>query len=289
MDLTKAKLEEYAAFLERLSHLPLVERVFAVVAFLKSMGLPAFCKRGNYVAVGAGASTVAQTYQLRLERNDGLLIIDSIGAPSSNADTICSSLRAGGAQYVVNDALMDAWAEVESSEDQRAFPWPVVMGAGDTLMLVVTGTGLTIIGIPVRGFHVDEMTAAIFRQVGELNVEGFNITMADARVMTGVISRVFQLDKEITHLVSKETLTGDTVRDAIGLQVKGIKLNPRDVGAAAAVIPPLSTRKSGARVSIGIAPGDSIDFTTRYTSAAAGTAKLQMTALARRRYREHCA
>lgn len=287
MHIDRERVVKLATIVEQLSYLPLTERILAFVRDMKARGeRDVFARPAHYVAAASGSSAAA-SYTLQLVRADGIFAVTEIEHPSDGtADILCSSLRVNGMQYVDSDAIMDAWCDAASSEDPRSLPWPIVVGAGDTMTSVVTGSNLNTSGIMVRGFHVDELTAAVLREVGELFVEGFNQTFAAAAVMGSNLDRVFQSEKEATHLVAKETLTGDAARSNVSISLKGQKLNPKDTGTGGLVIPPKSLRKAGARLSCGISPGDSYQQLPRYTSAGgAGTAKLQTTLIGRRRYR----
>lgn len=285
--LTKKQLDECAAYVEKLSHLRLVDRVLLFVSYAKARGVDAFARPAHYVAAGAGSSTTAQTYSLQLVRNDGILLLTEIEHPTDGtADILCTQLTTGadGRGHVDSSAVMDSWCVAESSEDPRELPWPIIVGAGDTLAVGVTGTNLPTTGILVRGFHVDPITSEVFRYVGELFVEGWNKTHAAAAVMEDrTLDRTFRFDEEITHVTAKETLTGDAARSQVQITLKGYKLHPK----AGAVIPPKSLRKPGSRLSASVTTNDSMQIDQRYTSAGgAGTAKLQVTILGRRRMRQ---
>lgn len=284
---TLKQLTEFAAYVEALSHLPLVERIFLWVTTAKARGLDVFANPAHYVAVAAGSATAAE-YTLELTRADmsgaaPIFMVTEIEHPSNGtADILCSSLKANGNETIDADAIADAWCDALSSEDQRALPWPILVPGNSSLVASFTGSSLNTSGLAVRGYHVDDLTAAVFRFVGELALEGYNRTYAAAATMETPIDRQFKrADKEVTHIVAKETLTGDAVRSSLEMLIKTIPIVPK----RQAVIPPISVRKASARVQIPIATNDSVTVKSRYTSAgAAGTAKLQVTFIGRRRY-----
>lgn len=292
VEVEKSKVLAYAGLLDSMSFLPLGERIICLIGAMKARGeVGVYAKKAQYIALAGSTSTTAQVYKLQTVKEDATLAIVSVAHPSDGtASIIATSMSVDSGDYVHADAVMDAWCDAPASEDARGLPWPIVVGGGGTFTLRVTGTSLPIstsspAGLAVHGFHIDALTAAVLRQVGELFVEGFNITFAAAATMTEPVRRKFDRAKEFTHLVAKETLTGDTVRASMEFQFKDWRLNPH-AGPEAVVIPPLSVRKAGARVSIAVEAGDRADFSYRYTSAAGtGTAILQVTGIGRARYR----
>lgn len=284
---TLKQLQEFATYVEQLSHLPLVERVFLWTTFAKQRGLDVFARTAAYLAVASGSSTAAE-YTLDLTRADagGLhpeFLLHELEHPSNGtADILFSSIKCNGNEHVTSDAIADAWCDALSSEDPRSLPWPIIVPGNSQLIARVSGSSLNTTGLKASGFHVDELTASVFRYVGELEVEGYNRTYAAAAIMSTDIDRKRLLPpKQLSHIVAKETLTGDAARSSLEILIKAIPAIPK----RQAVIPPLSLRKAAARVNIGIDTNDSIVVLSRYTSAGgAGTAKLQVTALARRRF-----
>jgi hypothetical protein len=285
---TKKQLTEFGAYVESLSHLPLVERLFMWTTFAKLRGLDVFARPAHYLATASGTSSAA-TYTTELVRHDiggfsSIFLVAEIEHPANGqADIVCSSIKANGNEIVDADVIADAWCDALTSEDQRALPWPIIVPANSSFEMQFTGGAvLNTTGVKVSGFHIDDLTAEVFRFVGELALEGFNKTYAAAAVMDTPIDRTFKREpKELSHIVAKETLTGDAARAAMTIQFKGTKIVPKDQ----AVIPPLSLRKASARVQIGLVPNDTVQVRSRYTSAGgAGTAKLQVTMIGRRRY-----
>lgn len=284
---TLKQLSEFAAYVEALSHLPLVERLFLWTTFAKARALDVWARPAHYIATAAG-SAAAATYTLELTRADmggasPIFLATEIEHPANGtADIVCSSFKANGNEHVDADVLADAWCDALSSENQRALPWPVLVPGNSSMELAFTGSSLNTTGLSVRGFHVDDLTAAVFRHVGEIVLEGYNKTYAAAAVMQTPIDRQHkQAPKELSHIVAKETLTGDAARSGLELLIRTIPLVPK----RQAVIPPLSLRKASARVQIALNTHDSVNVTSRYTSAGgAGTAKLQITTIGRRRF-----
>ncbi|MCC7108014.1 MAG: hypothetical protein IT382_01890 [Deltaproteobacteria bacterium] len=262
----------------------LATRILSFAAMLQARGdRTAYARPAYYRADNSGSAT-AGLYGFTLSRSEGPLVVCSIEHPQEGgANVLASALRVGGRNRIDSDALCDAWCDPEgTTEDPRNLPHPIVIGTGDTFALDVTGPALITTGLQVRGFHVDEVTAEIIARGGELYVEGFNRTHAAAAVMAATDDRVVREHKQLTHLVAKETLAGDTVRAAVSVTVRGQKWAPKD----AAIIPPRGIAKALSRVDVALAPNDSIQIAQRYTSAGgAGTAVLQMTALGRKRFR----
>lgn len=284
---TLKQLQEFAAYVEQLSHLPLVERLFLWTTFAKTRGLDVFARTAHYIATASGSATAAE-YTLEIARADAAgaepdFLVTEIEHPSNGtADILCSSLRTNGNELVDADVIADAWCDALSSEDQRSLPWPAIVSAKGQLIAKFTGSSLNTTGIKMSGFHVDDLTSAVFRYVGELALEGYNKTYSAAAIMSQDIDRKrLGPSKELSHVVAKETLTGDAARSSLEILFKGIPAIPK----RQAIIPPLSLRKASARVQIRIETNDSTVITSRYTSAGgAGTAKLQITTIGRRRY-----
>lgn len=262
----------------------LPSRILGYVDALKARGdRMAYARPAHYRADAAGSATAA-TYSRTLDRSAGPLVLVSVEHPQEGgADVIASALRVGGYNRIDSDVLCDGWCDPEgTTEDPRNLTHPLVVGTGDTFSLDVTGSALLTTGIQLRGYHVDEVTAEIIAQGGELYLEGLNRTHPAATVMTHVIDRVVRAKKHLTHLVAKETLAGDAVRANIGISIKGHRYLP----AEGAVVPPRGLMKAAARISVDLEPNDSIQVQTRYTSAGgAGVARLQMTMMGRRRFR----
>ena len=262
----------------------LATRVLAFVGMLNARGEGrAFARPAYYRADNSGTATAA-AYSFTLARNEGPLVVCSIEHPQEGgANVLASALRVGGRNRIDSDALCDAWCDAEgTTEDARSLPHPIVVGTGEVFALDVTGPAMITTGLQVRGFHVDEVTAEIIARGGELYVEGLNRVHAAAAVMAATDDRVIREHKQMTHLVAKETLTGDAVRSSVGIIVRSQRWSPKE----GAIIPPRGTEKALARVDTHLAPNDSIQVQQRYTSAgAAGTARLQLTMLGRKRYR----
>lgn len=262
----------------------LVSRLFGFIGTLRARGDRAvYARPAHYIAAAAGSSTAA-TYSLTLARSEGPLLVASIEHPSAGtASILASALRVGGQNRIDSDALCDAWCDPEgTTEDPAGLPHPLIVGTGDTLSLDVTGTALITTGIQTRGYHVDEVTAEVIAQAGELYVEGLNRSHAAAAVMSTVDDRVIRTHKTLTHLVAKETLTGDAARANFGAIIQTHRWAPKE----GAIIPPRTPRKVAARVDVALRPNDSIQVQQRYTSAGgAGTAVLQLTMLGYRRFR----
>lgn len=287
---TLKQLQDFAAYVEELSHLPLVERVLLWIRYAKLRGLEreVFARPAHYLAVASGSATAAEytieTTQADPGGENPTLLLTEIEHPADGtADILCSSIRCNGNEHVDVDVLADAWCDARASEDARALPWPIIVpGTPSKCILKFSGTNMNTTGLKTSGFHVDRLTRDVFRYVGELALEGFNKTYSAAAIMAEPLARKHQLaDKELSHVVSKETLTGDTARNSVKLLFRTIPIVPREH----AVIPPLSLRKAGARVQVGVRTNDTTTIESRYTSAGgAGTAKLQITTVGRRRY-----
>jgi len=286
-----ALVKKTVSVLEALGHLTLTERVLVFVGQMKAAGnKDVFAKRVHLLAKNVQAGTAAATYSLQLLTSDGILLIDDMQHPAAGAaDCLVQSLRVNGLRYIDSAVLADQWMEDETTETGRGLPWPIVCGARDTLEYDVTQPGalLNTVGLVVSGFHVDEFTAEVFRQCGELWMRGVNQTMAAGAVMTtdGTSNFQFQRDQELTHLVAKETLGATVVRTNVSLQVKKDPMIPA-VDVRSFVVPPASIRKPRARCSVAVAAGDSFEFSARYTGNGVDTAKVQLSLFGRRRYRE---
>jgi hypothetical protein len=285
--LSPERLQRLVDIIEPLEYLTLPQRVRRLVRELKKAGAgdEVFAKTANFLAAAQGSSTTVQHYSLQTVKADGIFLITSIEHPSAGtADIIATGSEIGAYPWVHEDAVMDAWCDVETSEDVRGLPWPLVLQPQSVFSVDVTGTGLTIVGLTLHGFIVDNAVAEAFKAAGQLYVEGFNVTqVAAANMQAAVTPRVQSLHKECTHIVAKETLGGDTVRGNVRLRVKGVDLNPKQTSNGGAVLPPQWWHKPGAQANISVAPGDTWELEPRYTSAGgAGTAKLQVTALGRR-------
>jgi hypothetical protein len=269
---------------ESLAHLPLDERVLTWARIMRAKGEGGvFARTATYLAAASGSATAA-TYTLTLAHAEGHFVLVSLAHPSpGTADIIASALRLGAKNRIDSDVLCDAWCEAETDEDRRGLPHPLILDVGGTFSMDVTGTALNTTGLTVRGYHVDALTAEVIRASGELVLEGINHAPAIAPSMDSLTDRLFRCAKRLTHIVSKETLAGDAVRHNVSFSLKADKLHPKD----GKVIPPLSTRKAGARVDVDVKPGDSLQLATRYTSvtgAGANTGKLQVTIIGRRHY-----
>lgn len=283
-DIDSARLASLVELWEAFAQHPLERRIVEYVRAVRARGdQAAYARPAHYFAAAqAGASVTAAEYVLELDRGVRSFVLHTIESPDTAHDVTVSKIQIAGANHVDADVLMEGFVTNESDLDEsRQLPHPLVIDVAGRITIDCTGSALNTSGLQMRGYHVDDVTARVVMEAGELWVEGLTQSPAAAAVQATNTPRTMRIAKRQTHLLARETLTGDAVRANVSILVKGDRLMPREL----AVIPPRSPVKGGALLDVDWVSNDTLVLDTRYTSAgSAGTAKLSLTFMGRRKF-----
>lgn len=276
------------AILDEVAHLPLEQRVLELVRRLRKEGIAdARARPAAYPLTPTTQSATSCVLDYELEPTFGPFVVVVIGHPNNDNGGVVVTLTKLGTisrNVLDGDTPAEHLCDVDSDSDEaRPLPWPIVFEAGGQMHLEASAaSGLdTFTHAPVRGFHVDDYTAELLRQ-RELGVLPVSRSYTAAATMQSEVShQVTARPLDVSHLLARETLTGDTVRARVRLKLKtGIDLLP-----GGKVIPPSSPAKAGARLEVPLRKDDTITPELLYTSAlGTGTAALKLTFVGSRRY-----
>lgn len=268
---------EEIAIAEELRTLPLEERVPELVRRLAAAGLHNGWARPAHYGVdplGSVSATKASLERI-LEGKHGAFVAHTIGHPGGT-NTVVKRIGNYGRNIILEgDALPEHFLDVITDDDEaRPLPWPVVWNAGDTMVFEFSAdSGLdTLTRITVRGFHVDAHLAEILKQ-RELSITTITRTTTAATRMKLDNAFVITKAQEVSHLLAKETISGDAVRVNVGLVFKGQQVLP-----SGEVLPPSTPAKTGCRFDATLDVDDKVTPELLYTSAGgAGFASLALT------------
>lgn len=288
---TPPRVLQLRQVLDDLRSLPLEERLhrahFAVDRPDKFLHPCSF----TLLALG-GSTTTNGRWERKVEGIRRPFILCSLEEPTDAGDALIDNILVGGIDHLQNSVISKHLCHDEGDAEQQS-PLVAPIVCMPSQIVRVNGTkvtnNLTTGALIVRGYTCDAELARAIELAGELSALSLSKAYTDARIMGGsVIDDTVRQPLDVERLVATETLTGDAAFSSFSLKLAmprdrdGFKESEVELFPFGSAIPPSSVKHAAARVDMRLRAQERIAMTPRYTSAAAGTAAINLSFIGRR-------